>query len=70
MESNGVPGLIHISSDMHRAVGGMTNVFDFTCCGEVSIKGKGKMTTYLARTLENGKDGEGGGDGEEEGSET
>jgi hypothetical protein len=29
----------------------MTNVFDFTCCGEINIKGKGTMTTYLARTL-------------------
>ena len=51
MESNGVPGLIHLSSDMHRMVADMTNVFDFTCCGEINIKGKGTMTTYLARTL-------------------
>jgi hypothetical protein len=64
MESNGVPGRIHISSDMHRAVGGMTNVFDFSCCGEINIKGKGTMTTYLARTLED-KEDEGRGGGEE-----
>jgi hypothetical protein len=67
MESNGVPGLIHLSSDMHRAVRGMTNVFDFTCCGEINIKGKGMMTTYLARTLENGEDEGGGGGGEGDG---
>jgi hypothetical protein len=58
MESNGVPGLIHLSSDMHQAVGSMRNIFDFTCCGEINIKGKGVMTTYLARVLD---DGEGGG---------
>ena len=73
MESNGVPGLIHLSSDMHEAVDGMTNVFNFTCCGELNIKGKGTMTTYLARILEDGEGeeggdgGEGGGGGGEEG---
>lgn len=48
MESNGVPGLIHLSSDMHQYVSGMTNVFDFSCCGKLNIKGKGEMTTFLA----------------------
>ena len=58
MESNGVPGLIHLSSDMHRIVGGMTNVFDFSCCGKIDIKGKGEMTTFLARPL--AREGSGG----------
>lgn len=49
MESNGVKGLIHLSSDMHQSVGDMTNVFDFSCCGKIDIKGKGEMTTYLAK---------------------
>jgi len=49
MESNGVPGLIHLSSEMHRCVEGMTDVFDFSCCGKINIKGKGLMTTYLAK---------------------
>ena len=49
MESNGVPGLIHISSEMYDCVDGMTNVFDFTCCGKMDIKGKGEMITYFAK---------------------
>ena len=48
MESNGTPGLIHLSSEMYECVGGMADVFDFTCCGKINIKGKGEMTTYLA----------------------
>lgn len=51
MESNGVAGLIHMSSDMYESVGAMTSVFDFTCCGKLDIKGKGEMTTYLATPL-------------------
>ncbi|KAL3758955.1 hypothetical protein ACHAWU_003026 [Discostella pseudostelligera] len=57
MESNGVPGLIHLSSDMYESVGNMTNIFDFTCCGMRNIKGKGMMTTYLARYLDCAEDG-------------
>jgi len=50
MESNGVPGLIHLSSDMHEAIGeDMAHIFDFSCCGKICIKGKGEMTTYLAQ---------------------
>ena len=64
MESNGVPGLIHLSSEMHQIVGGMTNIFQFTCCGKINIKGKGEMTKYLARILVNERDnGDGDGDG-------
>eukprot|EP00984_Skeletonema_dohrnii_P021691 scaffold10883_cov95-Skeletonema_dohrnii-CCMP3373.AAC.2 len=51
MESNGVPNLIHLSSDMYQAVDALTNDFDFTCCGKIQVKGKGEMTTYLARPL-------------------
>jgi len=49
MESNGVPSLIHLSSEMHKCVEGMTDVFDFSCCGKINVKGKGEMTTYLAK---------------------
>ncbi len=59
MESNGVPGHLHLSSDMHQAVCGMTNIFDFTCCGEIEIKGKGTMMTYLATILNDGEEGDG-----------
>lgn len=51
MESNGLPSLIHISSDMHESICAMTDVFDFSCCGKIAIKGKGEMTTFLARPL-------------------
>ena len=51
MESNGVPGLIHLSSDMHQSVSGMTDIFEYSCCGNINIKGKGEMTTYLAKPL-------------------
>ncbi|KAL7534902.1 hypothetical protein ACHAXR_006148 [Thalassiosira sp. AJA248-18] len=51
MESNGVPGRIHLSSDMYESVVGMTNVFDFSCCGKINIKGKGEMITFLADPL-------------------
>jgi hypothetical protein len=51
MESNGVPGHIHITSEMYDVVCGMTKVFDFTCRGKTTIKGKGELTTYLARIL-------------------
>jgi hypothetical protein len=44
---------------MHQAVCGMTNIFDFTCCGEIEIKGKGTMTTYLATILNDGEEGDG-----------
>jgi hypothetical protein len=56
MESNGVPGQIHLSSDMYHTVGTMTSIFDFTCCGENNIKGKGAMTTYLAVTRDKEED--------------
>ncbi|KAK1738195.1 adenylate/guanylate cyclase domain-containing protein [Skeletonema marinoi] len=51
MESNGLPNLIHLSSDMYQAVYALTNDFEFTCCGKIQVKGKGEMTTYLARPL-------------------
>ncbi len=52
MESNGVPGLIHLSADMYQTVDRMSNIFDFSCRGQIQIKGKGEMTTYLAKTLD------------------
>lgn len=49
MESNGVPGHIHLSSEMYKLVQGMRGHFDFECCGKLQIKGKGEMTTYVAK---------------------
>ena len=51
MESNGVPNLIHLSSDIYEVVDHLTNDFEFTCCGKIDVKGKGEMTTYLAKPL-------------------
>ena len=48
-----MPGLIHLSSEMYESVMTMTNVFDYSCCGKLDIKGKGEMITYVARPLEN-----------------
>ena len=52
MESNGVPSHIHLSSDMYNAVANMNDTFEFKCCGSIEIKGKGDMTTFLAKPLE------------------
>jgi hypothetical protein len=49
MESNGVPSQIHLSSDMYELVQNMRMHFDFECCGKKQIKGKGEMTTYVAK---------------------
>uniref|UniRef100_A0A0N4Z5T7 Guanylate cyclase n=1 Tax=Parastrongyloides trichosuri TaxID=131310 RepID=A0A0N4Z5T7_PARTI len=45
MESNGMPGCIHITSDMYELLS-LLGGFDMDCRGEVMIKGKGLMTTY------------------------
>jgi len=44
---------------MYESVGNMTNIFDFTSCGKRNIKGKGMMTTYLARYLDSAEDEDG-----------
>jgi len=51
MESNGIPGSIHMSSDMYDLVGNMHQHFDFHSCGTKVIKGKGEMTTFIAKPL-------------------
>jgi len=48
MESNGIPAMIHLSEEMYQSVCNMDDMFDFSCCGKLEIKGKGEMTTYLA----------------------
>ena len=56
MESNGVPGLVPLLSETHQIVGGIMNIFHFTCCGKINIKGKGEMMTFLARILVDERD--------------
>ena len=41
-------GMIHLSEEMYQSVCNMDDMFDFSCCGKLEIKGKGEMTTYLA----------------------
>lgn len=48
MESNGIPSRVHISSEVHECVQYMRQ-FEFECCGKKQIKGKGEMTTYIAK---------------------
>jgi hypothetical protein len=51
MESNGVPNRIHLSSEMYECVQHVP-LFHFECCGKRQIKGKGEMTTYIAKARE------------------
>uniref|UniRef100_A0A0N5C0T5 Guanylate cyclase n=1 Tax=Strongyloides papillosus TaxID=174720 RepID=A0A0N5C0T5_STREA len=45
MESNGMPGCIHMSSDMYGLLSELGG-FEMECRGEVMIKGKGLLKTY------------------------
>ena len=44
MESHGRPGMIHVTSDIHRA---LADSYEFQPRGEILIKGKGPMETYF-----------------------
>ncbi len=44
MESHGVPGAIQVTSEVYER---LRDAFSFEPRGEVTIKGKGEMTTYL-----------------------
>ena len=47
MESTGLPGRIHVSRAMARALG---NAYTFESRGEIEIKGKGLMPTWFLLT--------------------
>lgn len=47
MESHGVPGLVHISESTYQQV--TPNTFDIEPRGEIDVKGKGRMSTYLLK---------------------
>ena len=55
MESHGVPGEIHISSDTYNKIKHLSYL-KFKCCGEIHVKGKGLMVTYLARRSDKFRD--------------
>ena len=44
MESHGEPGMIHVTSDIYRA---LPSRYEFRSRGEIPIKGKGLMETYF-----------------------
>jgi class 3 adenylate cyclase len=46
MESHGIPGIVHISDATYQQVKG---TFPVECRGEIDVKGKGKMTTYILK---------------------
>jgi adenylate cyclase len=47
MESQGVPGCLHLSSDAYDKVRKHVPHFKISCRGEIDVKGKGSMTTYI-----------------------
>ena len=51
MESNGHPGGVHISSETYRNIKHL-DYLHAQCCGEVLIKGKGLMTTYVVTKMD------------------
>jgi len=55
MESHGIPGEIHISSDTYNKINHLSYL-TFRCCGEIFVKGKGPMVTYIARRREETED--------------
>jgi len=44
MESSGVPGRIQVTDEVHRRLAG---VFEFEPRGEIEVKGKGRLRTWL-----------------------
>ena len=47
MESSSLPGTIQVSEETHRL---LADTYDFEPRGEIEIKGKGKMPTFLYRS--------------------
>ena len=51
MESHGVPGQIHISSETYDNIKHLSYL-QFDCQGDINVKGKGTMKTYLVSLRE------------------
>lgn len=49
MESNGVPGRIHISQATYGLLPASMQESEWEMRGEIEVKGKGKMTTFLSK---------------------
>ncbi|TKR67787.1 hypothetical protein L596_023882 [Steinernema carpocapsae] len=50
MDSSGVPGQIQVTEEMQKIL--VEEGFEFDCRGEINVKGKGLMTTYLLKLPE------------------
>jgi hypothetical protein len=50
MESTGIPGCLHISEETHKLLSQEQGCL-WACRGELEVKGKGAMTTYLLRPV-------------------
>ncbi|XP_028300376.1 adenylate cyclase type 1 isoform X2 [Gouania willdenowi] len=46
MDSTGVQGKIQVTEDVYRLI---SEQYDFVCRGQVSVKGKGQMLTYILK---------------------
>mmetsp|Transcript_20 Transcript_20/g.19 ORF Transcript_20/g.19 Transcript_20/m.19 type:complete len:514 (-) Transcript_20:304-1845(-) len=49
MESHGIPGHIQISSDTYEKIKDCLCHLNIDCRGQIDVKGKGRMTTYLIK---------------------
>ena len=49
MESHGMPGYLHMSSETYEKVKHQLSHIDIRCRGEIDVKGKGKMKTYTIK---------------------
>ena len=47
MESHGIPGIVHISETTYKKIKGEFNI---ECRGNIEVKGKGQMKTYILKT--------------------
>ena len=54
MDSSGIPGKIQVTEEVKQIL--EKENFDFDCRGEINVKGKGLMTTYLLRVPELSQD--------------
>jgi hypothetical protein len=48
MESHGIPGAVHLTSDVYEKVKDM-GCFNFKCLGVTVVKSMGTMITYAAK---------------------
>ncbi|XP_042903865.1 adenylate cyclase type 2 [Parasteatoda tepidariorum] len=50
MDSTGIPGRIQVTKEVADLLSSADNPYQMECRGEIFVKGKGKLTTYLLKT--------------------